>query len=67
MTEKMERDAAEAIAKVVPLAVAPRMMYETVGDHGFHGNLIFTIEDESKAYEAQDAAVRAVAPYAYPD
>ena len=60
---KIEVAAAEAAGKVSPLATQPHVWFSEAVDGGFAGNLIFVIEDGSKALVAKDEALRAVAPF----
>lgn len=59
-------DAAEkAVSRVSKIKKGPSVSFSAITDKGFQGTLSFTITDASKASNATDAAIRAVAPYVH--
>lgn len=60
---KIEEAAAAAAEKVSHVVQPPHLWFDRSIDAGFSGSLIFHIEDASRATEAKDVALRAVAPF----
>jgi hypothetical protein len=59
-------DAAEkAVVRVSKLKKDPYVTFSNVSEYGYVGSLNFTIADPSKASNATDAAIRAIAPYVH--
>lgn len=59
-------DAAEkAVARVSKIKKRPSVTFSSISNYGFVGSLSFTIAEASKASNATDAAIRAVAPYVH--
>ena len=59
-------DAAEkAVSRVSKIKKGPSVSFSAITERGFQGTLSFTIADASKAGNATDAAIRAIAPYVH--
>lgn len=63
MIAEMELLAKQAVEQVAPLVRDPWILMTEIGEYGMWGKMRFVLQDTSKAREARDAALRAIAPY----
>lgn len=64
LTHRMAAAAGTAIKKVAPLTTMPWIRVENLAQDVINAKLFFVLKDLKHADEAQDAALRAMAPYA---
>lgn len=60
---EMEELAARAVRKVANVERDPWLLVTQIGEYGIWAKMRFVLKDTSKAREARDAAMRAIAPY----